>query len=238
MKTIILLATIALTTLGVYYFHTAGAHLRGTNAVPDYDMYVLAVQWGKTLCISGGSSCETRLKNIPANHMSVHGLWPSLKSGARLADCNTGAEISIVDDGSATFQTARKYWPSLTGANEQFWNHEYNKHGYCYSNKIKDFDYKKYFAKTLDIFQSKKINTLILNTFGSQSGEYTVSLSTLNSKLQSALGGKVYSLVCKNISGKQYLQEIRISLDLNFNYITSSLSSSCSSKKDVIIYYR
>lgn len=238
MKTIIIIATIALATLGVYFFHTSGCHLRGSNAVPDYDMYVFAVQWGKTMCISGGSSCENRLKNIPANHMSIHGLWPSLKSGSRLPDCNTGAEISIVDDGSSTFQTARKYWPSLTGSNEKFWNHEYNKHGYCYSNKIGDFDYKKYFDKALAVFQSKSINTLILNTFGSQTGEYKVSLATLTSKLESAVGGKYFSLVCKNISGKQYLQEIRFSLGLSFNYISSSLSSSCSSKKDVIIYYR
>lgn len=238
MKSFILIATFALTIIGLCYIgHESAKNLR--NSVPTYDMYVFAVQWGKTLCVSGGSACETRLANIPKNHMSIHGLWPSLKSGSQISTCNTGTQVSIVDDGSSTFISARKYWPSLTGANTDFWNHEYNKHGYCYSNKIGNFDYKLYFKKALDVFTSKKINTLITDTFGTQSGEYAVSLSTLKSKLTSKLGGNYYALVCKTISSKQYLQEIRISLDLNFNYMTSSLSSStCSSSKNVIIYYR
>ena len=39
---------------------------------------------------------------------------------------------------------------------------------------------------------SKKINTLITDTFGTKSGEYAVSLSTLKSKLTSKFGGNYY----------------------------------------------
>lgn len=241
MKSYIAIAAASLVVLGLFFLQVnpTVVNLRGTaKEVPDYNMYVFAVQWGKTMCLQGGSSCENKLANIPKNEMSIHGLWPSLLSGGRLPDCNQGSEISIVDDGSSTFLTARKYWPSLTGGNEKFWNHEYNKHGYCYSNKIQDFDYKNYFQKTLDVFQEKKINTLILDTFGTQSGNYAVSLSTLKSKLNEQLGGEYYSLACKTISKKQYLQEIRFSLDLDFKFIDNNLSSNCSGKKDILIPYR
>ena len=240
MKSIVIFATVTLTVLGLIYLNSSNLpsfNLR--NAVPDYDMYVFAVQWGKTMCVSGPSSCEEKIKIVPKNHMTIHGLWPNKKSGSRLPNCNQGSEISIVDDGSATFLETRKYWPSLNqNANEVFWGHEYNKHGYCYSNKIKDFDYKKYFAKAVNILKEKNINTLILDTFGEQSGEYKVSLSTLKNKLSSKLGGNYFSLVCKKANGKQYLQEIRLALDLNFNYMKYSSGGSCNSKNDVIIYYR
>jgi len=39
------------------------------------------------------------------------------------------------------------------------WNHEYNKHGYCYIQRIgknPKEDYKLYFNKTVEIFDSYK----------------------------------------------------------------------------------
>ena len=38
------------------------------------------------------------------NTMSLHGLWPSLKSGKMLPTCNTGAEIPVVNDGTEVFK--------------------------------------------------------------------------------------------------------------------------------------
>ena len=240
MKSLFVVSAITLTTIiGLLYISQSNLPTLNLRAVPTYDAYVLAVQWGKTMCVSGGSSCEKKLSNIPKNHMSIHGLWPGMKSGARIAECNQGAEISIVDDGSATFLEARKYWPSLNNnANTVFWGHEYNKHGYCYSNRIKDFDYKKYFQRTIDLLKEKHINTLILDTFGEQSGEYKVSFKDLKNKIKNKLGGDYFSVVCKTISKKQYLQEIRISFDDNFNYIKTSSGGSCNTGKDVIISYR
>ena len=47
-----------------------------------------------------------------------------------------------------------KYWLSCYHANEYFWGHEYNKHGYCY-NQRKGYDvndYEKYFQKSKEMF--------------------------------------------------------------------------------------
>ena len=81
--------------------------------------------------------------------MSIHGLWPSLKSGASMSECNTGTQLSVTNDGSSLITKMKKYWPSLTGSDTTFWSHEYTKHGYCY--KMGDSSYKSYSQKALDV---------------------------------------------------------------------------------------
>ena len=131
-----------------------------TDPWDSYDIYVLAVQWGSTICITKGETCYEKLKQIPKHSMSIHGLWPSLSSGATLPDCNSDSLIDIIDNGSETFLKMRQYRPSLTGTNKEFWDHEYNKHGYCYNMKyeIDEEQYELYFEKVFDIFLGLKIN--------------------------------------------------------------------------------
>lgn len=223
MKTILIVLAVALTSFGVYYISSQSdstPNIRGTS----YDMYVFALQWGKTMCVGGDSSCNSKLSAIPKNEVSIHGLWPSLKSGAKMSDCNSGSSISVKSDGSSVFNSMKTYWPSLnSNTNEKFWTHEFNKHGYCYSK-----DYKTYFQKAMDVFKGKNLHRLILNAVGSQSGNYSISVSDLKTKLNNVLGGKYYGLVCKSSGGKKYLSEIRITMDTNFSYIKSTLSDSCS----------
>ena len=235
MKTVLLTLTAVAAIAGVCYFSLN----KTVQDAPDYDMYVFAIQWGKTMCIvNSGSTCTQKLANIPKNEMSIHGLWPSLKSGSSMSSCNSGTQVSIKDDGSDIFYDMKEYWPSLTGGDETFWNHEYNKHGYCYSNKIGDFDYKKYFQKSFDVFYKKGIPTMITDVFGQHSGEYSISLSEFKSKMAAKLGGNYMTPVCKYKNSKHYLQEIRFTMDLNFNYIEHSLGQTCSSSKPIYIPYQ
>jgi ribonuclease I len=107
------------------------------------------------MCLKNKKSlCLENFKNIEKFHLSIHGLWPGLSSGQMLEECNNGAQIEVVNDGSDTFKTLEKIWPSLSGSNEDFWTHEYNKHGYCY-NKRFQFDvenYKIFFDKTVELY--------------------------------------------------------------------------------------
>ena len=121
----------------------------------SYDIYILAVQWGSTMCLTSGQTCYEKMKQIPRHSMSIHGLWHSLSTGVTLPDCNSGSEIAIIDSGSDTFLSMRQYWPSLTGTNEKFWNHEYNKHGYCYLKKF------KYASKLRNLLHHEYLNDRI-----------------------------------------------------------------------------
>jgi ribonuclease I len=205
-----------------------------------YDIYVLAVQWGSTMCLTSGETCYEKLKQIPRHSMSIHGLWPSLSSGASLADCNSGEDITVSDNGSNTFLTMRQYWPSLTSTNQYFWSHEYNKHGYCYIKKYEydDQDYEYYFQKVLDLFFNYEINTLIIDLAGdADDGEYVLP-DDFKEKMDLKFGVNTYSLRCTKYGGYYYLSEIRFRLDMDFHLTTKGKSqNSCPTGQYIHVNY-
>ena len=71
----------------------------------NYDSYVMAVQWPNGYC--SATNCNGKDSVVPKNCMTVHGLWPNLKSGASLKDCTSG--VTITDTGSSLFLNMRKY---------------------------------------------------------------------------------------------------------------------------------
>ena len=103
--------------ISVYTFN-----LRQTKQ--DYDSYVMAVQWSNGYCQV--NNCGSKADHVYKNKMTIHGLWPSLKSGKYLKECTSG--ITIVDDGSSLYKDMKQYWPTFSSnTNEYFWGHEYNK---------------------------------------------------------------------------------------------------------------
>ena len=206
----------------------------------SYDIYVLAVQWGSTLCLTKGTTCYEKLKQIPKHSMSIHGLWPSLSTGATLPDCNSGAQIDIIDNGSSTFLKMRQYWPSLTGTNKEFWDHEYNKHGYCFNLRhlIDEDVYEFYFQRVLDIFFNLKINSLITDLAGDvEDGEYVLP-DDFTELMDKKFGANTYSLRCTKIGGYYFLQEIRFRLDLNMKLTTKGKSQgSCPNGQYIHVNY-
>lgn len=205
----------------------------------DYDCYVFSVQWGRTMCIGAANSCLEKLKKIPKNTLSIHGLWPSYRSGAKIPECNTGASVPIKDDGTSPFPDMRQYWPSLTAkGNEVFWGHEYNKHGYCYSAVIQDYDYKKYFGKAIELYNNLDISNLIVKAVGKNVGDFSISYEDLFRRLAKVLGGNFFSFTCKSSGGKQFLQEVRIGLSTSFGLTQFSLGGNCSRKKPIYIIFQ
>ena len=79
----------------------------------DYDSYVMAVQWANGYCKA--NSCGNKADHVYKNTMTIHGLWPSLKSGKYLDDCTS--DVDIVDDGSSLFTNMKQYWPSFSTTN-------------------------------------------------------------------------------------------------------------------------
>ena len=215
-----------------------------------YDYYLFSVQWGSSMCLNYGSGCEEALKKIPKHHISIHGLWPSLLSGKRIPVCNTGAEIDIIEDDTEIFSKMNKFWVSLSGkGNKVFWDHEYNKHGYCYNQRldIDVNDYKKYFEKTMEIFEDYNLGNLIINALkidDSFIGEKSYSYKDLYNKIKDILGIDNFAFSCIKVkrnsnTKKQYLSEIRIPIGLDFKLYKGKLQNggSCSSKTDINLIF-
>ena len=113
----------------------------------SYDSYVMAVQWSNGYCKA--NNCGNKANHIYKNTMTIHGLWPSLKNGQYLSECTSGIEIE--EEKSELFENLKQYWPSFSKSNKYFWEHEYNKHGYCMVEEYGWDGYEEYFEFVIEL---------------------------------------------------------------------------------------
>ena len=202
--------------------------LKKEKIIGNYDCYVFAIFWTPTSCTTKKSNnyeCFQKVKELKDDkYFTIHGLWPSLLSGEIPNGCNEGKNIVPNFDNDENFkEKLGEYWPGLYSNNTYLWTNEYNKHGYCYIKRahynVKD-DYKKYFDKTVNIFESgyREIMEKILPD---SRGVYNVSKVKFNNLLKKANlninDNTTYSLICD--SATKQLSEIRFVFDLNFKRI-------------------
>ena len=191
----------------------------------EYDSYVMAVQWSNGYCKV--SSCGSKADHVYKNKLTIHGLWPSLKSGKYLSDCTSG--VKIVDDGSSLFTDMKQYWPSFSKSNEYFWGHEYNKHGYCMVEEKGWSGYTDYFSYVIDLHK-RTFNDLLTNAFPDYSDTtITISYNEMKSAIQSVIPNATFKMNCKS----KYVTEFYFYLekDTTTPSTNSKFSNTCSSAK-------
>ena len=191
----------------------------------EYDSYVMAVQWSNGYCKV--SSCGSKADHVYKNKLTIHGLWPSLKSGKYLSDCTSG--VTIVDDGSSLFTDMKQYWPSFSNSNEYFWGHEYNKHGYCMVEDKGWSGYTDYFSYVIDLHK-RTFNDLLTNAFPDYSDTtITISYNEMKSAIQSVIPNATFKMNCKS----KYVTEFYFYLekDTTTPSTNSKFSNTCSSAK-------
>lgn len=75
----------------------------------------------------------------PNNSWTVHGLWPDHCDGTYDASCDAARaytnirEILVAGGAQSTVDFMDIYWKDYQGQDEQFWSHEWSKHGTCIS---------------------------------------------------------------------------------------------------------
>ena len=190
----------------------------------NFDSYVMAVQWSNGYCKA--NNCGNKADHVYPNTMTIHGLWPSLKSGKMLSACTSG--VKIEDDGSQLFTDMKQYWPSFGNTNEYFWEHEYNKHGYCMVEEYSWDGYEDYFQFVIELFL-KQYKDLITKAFPGQSGKtLTVTYDEMKKKIKAVIPNAVFKMNCKS----KYITEFYFYLEKDFTPSTNSrYSNSCSSAK-------
>ena len=213
----------------------------------QYDCYVFSIFWPPSSCFnkySDNEVCFNRTKDLEIeNSFIIHGLWPNYISGKYLDTCNTNEEIDIIFDDGKYINQLRKYWPGLYSSDQIMWNHEYNKHGYCYIERIgkdEEKDYKIYFDQVLDIFKGYRLLMEEILPDIPQ-GLYNVSKSKFKKfLLQSSLklDPSTYYLRCSKNDTKKtdVLNEIRFNYDLNFT-LTNAMKSDENCPENFQIYF-
>tara|TARA_B110000261_G_C12916500_1_gene290673 strand:- start:68 stop:535 length:468 start_codon:yes stop_codon:yes gene_type:complete len=92
------------------------------------------------------------LINEGENKWSIHGLWPQYKKNQYPTFCNkVDFDIKKLD---LILPELEKYWYSYKKNekdDENFWKHEWEKHGSCMFTVMNEFDY---FNKTLELYNT------------------------------------------------------------------------------------
>ncbi|KAK2460431.1 hypothetical protein APHAL10511_007596 [Amanita phalloides] len=82
---------------------------------------------------------DTHPSTGPSDSWTIHGLWPNHCDGTYDQGCDPSRYYTDLPDlltnqgAGDTLSFMHKYWVDIHGDNEHFWQHEWNKHGTCYS---------------------------------------------------------------------------------------------------------
>ena len=80
---------------------------------------------------------------------SIHGLWPQYSINSYPKFCKqVKFDINELKD---IYSDLNKYWYSNRNNNDDFWQHEYKKHGSCVFVEMTE---KQYFEKTLELYKN------------------------------------------------------------------------------------
>ena len=141
--------------LVVATFTTINVEACSTNY--NFDYFLFATQWPESFCES--TSCVAH-----KDKWAIHGAWPERNDGSWPQNCCTkkpydGSLLkSIHDDLVANWGTLKS-----GGTNDQFWSHEYMKHGTCSIDSPLMKDELSYFKNSLDAFHKLKIDQWVIN---------------------------------------------------------------------------
>lgn len=80
---------------------------------------------------------------------SIHGLWPQYSKNKYPSFCKK-VDFNI-ETLNPILKELNENWYSNTEKNEEFWKHEWEKHGSCVFSDINEYEY---FNKTLDLFKT------------------------------------------------------------------------------------
>jgi len=146
---------------------------------------------------------DTNPSTGPSNSWTIHGLWPDHCDLTYDSSCdssraytNIGSLLSA-QGASDTLSYMNTYWVDINGQNEQFWEHEWGKHGTCMSTLKRaclpsgsptGAEAVAFFQTVVKLFKTLPTYTYLANAGITPSTSKTYTLSTLTSALKSGAG--------------------------------------------------
>ena len=142
-------------------FVAAKPHLKISHF--DFKFYVFAMQYPGTFCLNEEGSCHQKMPIIPKKTMTIHGLWASWYPIRTHYWCHKGCFIQVDIQNKTLLNEMDHYWVGLSGTNTDFWEHEYNKHGYCWSVNNNNYNIQDFFQQRVDFYFGNQFDKIFFN---------------------------------------------------------------------------
>lgn len=175
------------------------------------DSYVLAITWQPGFCEHvkyNGKKPECDAMNggtLQAKNLNLHGLWPNKKEcGTNYGSCQ-GEQFSLKQE---TIDKVAPWMPNFF-YERTFGAYEWNKHGKCQA-----LPPDQYFLKAVaavQVVNDSEVGKIVLGSVG---GSFRVN--DFFSRVKERYGDQVASSISLICTQRKYLQEIRVSLPLDF----------------------
>uniref|UniRef100_K7F537 Ribonuclease T2 n=1 Tax=Pelodiscus sinensis TaxID=13735 RepID=K7F537_PELSI len=151
-------ATVHCLILGCFYLafccgYTSCKFLKSEHHPHIWKNLILVHHWPVTVCKMNENDCKE-----PPQYWTIHGLWPE-----KVEECNRTWHFNV-NEIKDLLPDMRQYWPDILHSSlnrTQFWKHEWEKHGTCAATVESLNSQKKYFGKTLDLYQKLDLNSCV-----------------------------------------------------------------------------
>jgi ribonuclease T2 len=189
-----------------------GASGESCNIANKQDSYVLAITWQPGFCEHvkyNGRKPECDAMNggeLDAKTLSLHGLWPNKKEcGTQYGSCS-GQTFEVSKE---TIEKVAPWMPNFR-YERTFGAYEWNKHGKCQA-----LSPDAYFIKAVSavkVVNDSEVGKIVLGNVGK-----TFRVSDFFDRVKTRYGDKVANSITLVCTQRKYLQEIRVSLPLEFS---------------------
>lgn len=162
----------------------------------SYDYTMLVTEWKPSDCIVRG--CKS---GYNGNSFNIHGNWPERNDGSWPSYCSN-ATFSL---SSSTENDLLNYWISDSQSNEDFWKHEWEKHGTCISPAV---TCNEFFLDTVTAFKTVNIQGQLEDAGITPSNSISYDIDDIVDAFKYDM-----EITCSEKSGKKYLYEVVACLD-------------------------
>jgi len=223
--------------------HPHPPHQEGcTVGNPSFDFLLLVEAWPPTNCLS--SHCTESYAKIN-DRFTLHGFWPS-RGGQNAASYPCNCDDRRFDPSALEdfLNEMNQDWPSFKPDSDQFWEHEWSKHGTCCAHVANLSTQQGYFKTTLDLRRGHAILPGLARAGITPSDIKQYKAADIIEVLKPVGEGHRPTIGCIQKDRVQYLNEVAFCLDRNLTFIQCDVHfqhlphdevSDCDHSKDITI---
>jgi len=180
----------------------------GCSTNYEFDYILLALQWPE-------SFCETTKCIAHRDVWSIHGAWPQNTSGSWPQDCCFEKDFDVSKISSIRTELSQK-WGSLkaSGTSDEFWEHEWTKHGTCAMKAPLLKGELNYFKNALEAFNALSVDKWLSDAGITPSDSKAYPLTAFLSALDKGLGHKAHAeCLTKKHNNSPIMAQINVCLN-------------------------